>query len=97
MATDHNASTRRAQSRTLLEANAWGEPWAGFELDLVREFGEDTAEDLATALGRTVYAVQSIREAIRRGEPVGGGNRPTPRPQPAYTFIGSDVPPGWLD
>ena len=91
---DHNASTRKAQARTLVTADAWGQPWDAEDLAMVLEFSDETAEELATALGRTVYAVQSVREALRKGQAIGGGERrSTPATRQAQAWALDD--PRW--
>jgi hypothetical protein len=90
---DSNASTRRAQARTLPTAVAWGEEWSKDELEIVASFTDETAEELARALGRTVYAVQSVREDLHKGRrDATGGRRPMPQPAFAFTFG-----KGWRD
>lgn len=93
-----NVWTQRAQARTLITADNWGQPWDAEEIEMVGTFGDTTAEELALALGRTVYAVNAVREALRLGDKVGGGRaRVIARAEVGYTFIGDDVPPGWWD
>lgn len=90
---DRNASTRRAQARTLATAVAWGEEWGKHEIEMVAAFTDETAEELARALGRTVYAVQSIREALHKGLVDAQGARRRREPEP-FTFTFAK---GWRD
>lgn len=91
--TDSNASTRRAQARTLPTARHWGEEWGKGEVAMVAGFPEETAEELARALGRTVYAVQSIREKLAKGElDADGRRRRATEAQSFFTFAA-----GWRD
>jgi hypothetical protein len=96
-----NASTLQAQGRTLTTAKNHRAPWDGVEIDLLVSCPDERAEDVAYALERTLYAVQSARHQLATGQPIGGGNEPataasSPRQQ-AWTFVGNDVPPGWND
>lgn len=56
------------QQATLFSASNWGEGWTSRDIDFVIAF-QDSASDteLALALGRTLFAVQSIKNAIRHG------------------------------
>lgn len=90
---DSNSSTRRAQARTLATAVAWGEEWGKQEIEMVAAFPEETAEELARALGRTVYAVQSVRERLAQGLVDATGARRRREPEPfRFTFA-----KGWRD
>ena len=89
---DTNASTRQAQARTLPTAVHWGEDWGKGEIEMVAGFPEETAEELARALGRTVYAVQSLRERLAKGL-VASDGRPV-RQAPAFRFTFAK---GWND
>lgn len=90
---DTNASTRKAQERTLPLARNWGEGWGQGDIQLVQGFPECTAEELGEALGRTVYAVQSVRQAIQEGRVTSDGRR-RPLPAPAHRFTFAK---GWRD
>jgi hypothetical protein len=87
-----NSSTLEAQARTLETAVHWGEAWTKFEVDLAID-PEFKIEEVALALGRTVYAIQSIREAVRLGEVDASGRRRS-KPQPAFRF---QFGKGWRD
>jgi hypothetical protein len=90
---DSNKSTRLAQARTLPTAVNWGEEWSRDEIEVIAGFPDDTAEELARALGRTVYAVQAIREDLLHGRrDAQGRQRPKPAPAFAFTFA-----KGWRD
>ena len=90
---DHNKSTRQAQARSLATAVAWGEEWGKQEIEMVAAFPDETAEELGRALGRTVYAVQSIREALHKGLVDATGARRRREPEPfGFTFA-----KGWND
>jgi hypothetical protein len=90
---DNNASTRRAQARSLPTAVAWGEDWAHDDVQLVAAFPDLTAEELGLAVGRTVYAVQSLRERLAEGA-YGADGRRRPVPAPAFRFTFAK---GWRD
>lgn len=93
----NNESTKRAQARSLLTADHWGEPWSPGEIEIVQEFLDVPVEEVAETLGRTVYAVYNARLALARGLALGGGERRRRPQERAYTFIGDDCPPGWRD
>ena len=88
-----NASTALAQARTLPTAVNWGEEWSRDEVELVASFPDDTAEELARALGRTVYAVHAVREDLLHGRRDAEG-RMVRKPQPVFAFTFAK---GWRD
>ena len=66
-----NTWAAETQSTTLITADHYREPWSREELEFVREFTEvDTDEDLAVALGRSLYAIWNIQHRMRNGETV---------------------------
>lgn len=64
----NDAWTQRNQQATLAQAQKWGEGWTSQDLEFVIAF-TDVASDteIALALGRTLYSVQSVQVAIRHG------------------------------
>lgn len=72
---DKNAARAEAQVRTLVQATRWGQEWTGAELELVVGFADEPVEEVAHMLGRTVYAVNGVRQALREGRPVGPGSQ----------------------
>lgn len=66
-----NTYTLQAQARTLEAAKRTGTHWTQAELDAVRELDERglTDEQIALALQRSLYAIQSIHHVLaERGE-----------------------------
>lgn len=64
--------TRRTQDATRASATRTGEGWTTQELEFVTTFAGDTTDaELALSLGRTLYAIQSIRHAIEAGKVTG--------------------------
>jgi len=92
---NHNFARAAAQTRTLPLAIARGEEWTPLEVEFLEGFADASAEELALALGRTVYGVNGARDRLRAGLPVGGGHTQAKPAGPSWTFIGKDVPPGW--
>lgn len=90
---DHNAATRLHQQASLLEAENHGLPWDAVEVELLQEGAE--AVHTAALLGRTVYAVQSARHRIAKGEALGGGKerRSTPASRAMQAWASDD--PRW--
>lgn len=61
--------TRRTQSLTASNASRNGEGWTNADLEFVATFATDATDaDIALALGRTLYAIQTIRKAIEAGK-----------------------------
>lgn len=60
--------TETHQRETLAHAVKWGEGWTSHDLEFVTAF-TDVASDteIALALGRSLFAVQSVQVAIRHG------------------------------
>lgn len=60
--------TETHQRETLANAVKWGEGWTSHDLEFVTAF-TDVASDteIAIALGRTLFAIQSVQVAIRHG------------------------------
>lgn len=78
--------TRRTQSATRQTATRNGEGWTSADLEFVTAFaGTTTDADLAMAMGRTLYAIQTVRHAIAAGRTMGSDRAP----RRAYT--------GWLE
>jgi hypothetical protein len=63
------------QVQTIETATKHGETWTTAELQFVAEFPNETAAELARTLGRTLYAIQSIREAIKQGKKASDSRR----------------------
>lgn len=80
-----NAAMAARQQRTLPYASSYGQPWESDDVAMVAEFaGTVDVEELALALGRTAYAVENVRQALREGRLVGGGHGRT-KPAPVAT------------
>jgi len=95
------------QGATLVTADSWGERWTRDDLEFVREFtATERDEDLAYALGRTLYALWAIQHRIVT-EGVEGviaaydardkrdATLVRPLSSRTYTFVGDDVPADW--
>jgi len=63
--------TIRTQESTRATATRNGEAWTSRDLDLVTACDDVPDAEVAQALGRTLYAIQSIRHAIAVGRNVG--------------------------
>lgn len=60
-----HVSTRRSQDATLDQAKARGDHWTQRDLDLVHDLdGQVPDETIALVLGRTLYAVWSVKATI---------------------------------
>jgi hypothetical protein len=59
--------TSRTQQATLEGATKWGEVWTTSDLQFVEAFADLPDAEVARALGRTLFAVQTIKHAIRAG------------------------------
>jgi hypothetical protein len=93
---NNSAATKVKQAETLVVAQRWGYPWTNADIELLEACGDVPAAELAEALQRSLYAVHSAREALARGERLGGGKRrPGGQWTRTWTFIGNDVPDGW--
>lgn len=72
--------TNRTQRATLATATRNGEGWTSADLAFVTAFAPDTTDaDIALALGRTLYAIQTIRHAIDAGRATGSTRTTTTR------------------
>lgn len=78
--------TRRTQSLTTAHATRNGEGWTNSDLEFVSEFGGEVSDaELAIMMKRTLFAIQTIRHAIRAGRTSGSERvAPTPRRERAY-------------
>lgn len=77
----------RVQATTIATATRHMEGWTSAELELVETFFDEPNAELAVTLGRTLYAVQAIKEAVRAGRKVG-----------SQRVAASDKPyRGWLE
>ena len=90
----------RVEARTLATAENHREVWTNADLEFVAAFRDEaTDEELAVTLGRSYYAIASIKRVLdeRMGRVV--ENRVTAqdrvRSARTYTFIDGDVPPDW--
>lgn len=64
MNTNAHAADHRSQAITLPVAVAYRASWTTDELLFVAEFAADRDEDIALALGRTLYAIRAIRQHL---------------------------------
>jgi len=71
----NNAARAAAQLRVAPHADRRGEVWVGDDLAMLQAFTSVPAEELALALGRTVYAVNAARQTDRAGRPAGSQGR----------------------
>lgn len=105
--TTTNTWAARIEQDTLANATNAGDRWTLDDVQFVVAFTDDVKdEELALALGRSLYAVWAIQNRIRT-EGVEGviASFDTTRnarsyvarvaSSPTYTFIDGDVPPGW--
>lgn len=97
-----NVSNAKAQARTTTCAESNGDAWETSDIEFVIAFTDDARdEDIAIALGRTLYAVWSVQTRIRNdgidATRTFYARRNVTRVERSYTFIGDDVPPGWND
>jgi len=65
--------TANTQARTKATATRHGDEWTSSDLELVTAFADEANAELASLLGRTLFAIQSVKSNIRAGRPVGGG------------------------
>ena len=65
--TQHNFARAAAQARVAPLADNWGQEWTQDQLEFVQAFAELPSEEIALALGRTVYAVNQVRDNLRLG------------------------------
>ncbi len=66
MTTIAHAADHRSQAITLPNATAHRETWETDDLLFVQAFAEERDEDLALALGRSLYAIRAIRTHIEQ-------------------------------
>ncbi len=65
MTTTAHAADHRSQAITLPEADHHYESWTTAEIEFVETFSDDERdEDIATAIGRSLYAVRSLRTRL---------------------------------
>lgn len=58
---------REVQATTIATATKWGEVWTTSDLEMVEAFADLPDAEVAIALGRTLFAIQTIKHAIRAG------------------------------
>lgn len=88
----------KVEARTLAEAEKHREEWTQADLEFVAAFRDEcTDEELALTLGRSYYAISSIKEVLdeRLFRPRHTTERQRVAAAPTYTFVDGDVPPGW--
>lgn len=89
----------RIEGETLVVADAHRESWTTEDVDFVRAFTDDaTDEEIAYALGRSLYAIWSIQSRIRSGEfDASRVRRIDPRKiERSYDYV-TTFPPGYFD
>lgn len=64
MATSTHAADHRSQAKTLPLAIEHRAEWTTADLEFVAEFSADRDEDIALALGRSLYAIRAIRTVL---------------------------------
>jgi hypothetical protein len=88
----------RVEAETLKTADNHRETWDLDDLEFVAAFRDETNdEELAVTLGRSLYAVQSIKRVLDERITREVAVRNVTRTETGWTFIGDDVPPGWND
>ena len=86
-----------SQDVSLETAVNWGKGWTSEELEFLAEFPEVPTLELAEAMGRTVYAVSNVRQALERGEKVGSvREKPREKREIVFDFV-TTFPLGWDD
>jgi hypothetical protein len=60
--------TQTTQQATLATAVKWGEGWTLTDLAFVEAFADQPDAEVAQALGRTLFSIQTIKHAIRAGK-----------------------------
>jgi hypothetical protein len=99
--TTTNEWARRTQDATLVTADAWGEAWSDDDIEFVAAFTDDaTDEEIATTLGRSLYAIWAIQTRIREGA-ITPRRRDVRSPiakawDQGFDFV-TTFPPGYLD
>lgn len=92
-----NDATRNAQARTTTTATNGGDAYTSADLERVTSFvGRD--EDLAHEMGRTLYAIYAIRQAISEGRATREGrdvSRATTRRVLPYDAGFTTIPDAW--
>lgn len=59
---------RKIQNQTKATAERHDLEWTTAELEMITAFADDvSAAELAEAMGRTLFAIQSIKQAVRAG------------------------------
>lgn len=61
----------RIQATTIATATRHMEGWTSAELEMITAFIDEPNAELARATGRTLFAIQSIKQAVRAGRTVG--------------------------
>lgn len=84
-----------AQQVSLKGADNWGKGWTSEELELVVGCLDLPVAEVADALGRTVYAVSTVRGLLEAGVKVGSDRKPA-KQEVGYDFI-TTFPLGWND
>lgn len=84
----NDAWTIKTQNATTITAINHREGWTNEELEFVVAFGGTVSDaELAITMGRTLFAIQTIRHAIRAGRPVGS----------ARVAAGATTYRGWME
>lgn len=93
-----NTWAAEVEQRTLATADNHRETWDVEDLEFVAAFANSASnEELAVTLGRSLYAIQSIKNVIdeRVRREVAKRNVAARQSERGYTFIDGDYPPGW--
>ena len=105
MATTPQAAwAKRRQGETLVVAEHAGERWTVEDLDLVVMFTDEVSDvELATTVGRSLYAIWAIQHRLRtegvegvRADLVEQARRREASREQGWDFVTS-FPPGWND
>lgn len=92
-------SSARIEGETLVTADNHRESYTRDELEMIVAFTDDaTDEEIAYALGRSLYAIWSIQSRIRRGEiEIAAPRRVNPALiERSYDYV-TTFPPGHFD
>lgn len=88
----------KVEANTLATAKNHRSTWTSDDLEFVAAFRDEaTDEELAIALGRSYFAIASIKRELdeRMTKSVEERTVSTQRREKGWTFVGDDVPPGW--
>ena len=59
---------KRIQGETIANANRAGMTYTSNELEMISAFSDDSIADVANAMGRTYFAIQTMKSVIASGK-----------------------------